>query len=302
MATGVTYVDSAGEEYFQPAEIVILSAYVLHNVRLMLLSKIGQPYDPATGKGVVGKNYAYQSMGSVNVFYKDRIMNPFIGAGALASVIDEFNGDNFDHTGLGFIGGGYIASMTTGGRPIEMIYTPDGTPTWGLEWKKAAAQSYLRSSYISCHGSCMSHRSNYLDLDPTYRDKFGQPMLRMTFDFTDNERAMANYLVDKAAAIGLQMDGAIGVKKNYRKGSWNVVPYQTTHNTGGTITGDNPKTSVINKYLQSWDVPNLFVTGSGAFPQNAGYNPTNTVAALAYFAAQKIRSDYLKRPGALVQA
>lgn len=300
-ATGVTYVNSAGEEFFQPASIVILSAYVLHVVRLLLLSKIGQPYDPNTGEGVVGKNYAYQSMGSVNVFYKDKIMNPFIGAGALASVIDEYNGDNFDHTGLGFIGGGYIASMTTGGRPIEMIYTPEGTPDWGLAWKKAAAQYYLRSSYISCHGSCMSHRGNYLDLDPNYRDKFGQPMLRMTFDFTDNERKMANYLVDRAAEVGLRMDGAIGVKKNYRKGPWSVVPYQTTHNTGGAITGDNPKTSVVNKYLQSWDVPNLFVMGAGAFPQNAGYNPTNTVAALAYFSAAKIKSDYLKHPGALVQ-
>jgi gluconate 2-dehydrogenase alpha chain len=302
MATGVTYVDPSGQEYFQPAEMVIMSAYVLHNVRLLLLSRIGKPYDPDTQTGQVGKNYAYQTMGSVNVFYKDKIMNPFIGAGALASVIDEFNGDNFDHTGLGFFGGGYIASMTTGGRPIEMIYTPEGTPGWGLEWKKAAAHNYLRSSYISCHGSCMSHRGNYLDLDPTYRDKFGRPMLRMTFDFTDNERTMANYLVDKAGEVGLQMDGAAGIKKNYRKGPWSVVPYQTTHNTGGAITGDSPRNSVVNKYLQSWDVPNVFVMGAGAFPQNAGYNPTGHLAALAYLSAAKIRSDYLKRPGALVQA
>ncbi|MDB5582362.1 MAG: family oxidoreductase [Bradyrhizobium sp.] len=301
-ATGVTYIDSAGQEFFQPAKIVILSAYVLHNVRLMLLSKIGTPYDPKTGEGVVGKNYAYQTMGSVNVFMKDKIMNPFIGAGALASVIDEFNGDNFDHSGLGFIGGGYIASMTTGGRPIEMIYTPEGVPDWGLEWKKSAAQTYLRTAFISCHGSVMAHRGNYLDLDPTYKDRLGRPMLRMTFDFTDNERKMNQFSVDKAAEVGLAMDGAASVKKNYRKGSFNVVPYQTTHNTGGTITGDNPKTSVVNKYLQSWDVPNLFVMGAGAFPQNAGYNPTNTLAALTYFSAAAIKSHYLKSPGPLVQA
>ena len=60
------------------------------------------------------------------------------------------------------------------------------------------------------------------------------------------------------------------------------MPYQTTHNTGGAIMGDNPKNSVVNKYLQSWDVPNVFSMGAGAFPQNAGYNPTGTVAALAY--------------------
>src|SRR6201996_8272763 len=249
-ATGVTYVNSAGEEFFQPANVVVLSAYILQNVRLMLLSKIGQPYDPKTGEGVVGKNYAYQTMGSVNVFV-DKILNPFIGAGALATVVDEFNGDNFDHTGLGFIGGGYIAQMHTGGRPIEMIYTPTGTPAWGAKWKKAAADNYLRSVNISCHGSMMAHRGNYLDLDPEYRDSFGRPMLRMTFDFTDNERKMSQFMVDKAAAIGLAMDGASGVKKNYRKGSWNVVPYQTTHNTGGTLTGENTGTLVVNKNLPS---------------------------------------------------
>ncbi len=300
-ATGVTYVNSAGEEFFQPANVVVLSAYILQNVRLLLLSKIGQPYDPNTGEGVVGKNYAYQTMGSVNVFV-DKILNPFIGAGALATVVDEFNGDNFDHSGLGFIGGGYIAQMHTGGRPIEMIYTQPGVPKWGAEWKKAAAHNYLRSVNISCHGSNMSHRGNYLDLDPTYRDSFGRPMLRMTFDFTDNELKMSHYLVDKAASIAQAMDGVTAVKRNYRTGSWSVVPYQTTHNTGGTIMGDNPKNSVVNKYLQSWDVSNLFVTGSGAFPQNAGYNPTGTVAALTYHAAAAIKNQYLKSPGPLVHA
>ena len=65
------------------------------------------------------------------------------------------------------------------------------------------------------------------------------------------------------------------------------MPYQTTHNTGGAIMGDNPANSVVNKYLQSWDVPNVFSLGAGAFPQNAGYNPTGTVAALAYLAARR---------------
>jgi gluconate 2-dehydrogenase alpha chain len=66
--------------------------------------------------------------------------------------------------------------------------------------------------------------------------------------------------------------------------------------------GVDPKTSVLNRYLQSWDVPNLFVTGASAFPQNAGYNPTGTVAALAYWSAAAIRNQYLKSPGSLVDA
>jgi gluconate 2-dehydrogenase alpha chain len=300
-ATGVSFVNSAGEEFFQPAEMVILSAYVLQNVRLLLLSGIGKPYDPMTGEGVVGKNYAYQTMSSVNVFYDDKILNPFIGAGAMATVIDDFNGDNFDHSGLGFIGGAYIAGMVTGGRPIEMIYTPEGTPAWGMAWKKAAAANYLKSFSISVHGSCMSHRGNYLDLDPTYRDIHGRPMLRMTFDFTPNEHKMSDYLTDRAAEVARAMKPR-EIKLNRRTGSWNVTPYQTTHNTGGAIMGATPADSVVNKFLQSWDVPNVFSLGAGAFPQNAGYNPTGTVAALTYHAAHEIVTRYIKSPGPLVQA
>jgi gluconate 2-dehydrogenase alpha chain len=64
--------------------------------------------------------------------------------------------------------------------------------------------------------------------------------------------------------------------------------------------GTDPKTSALNRYLQSWDVPNLFVLGATAFPQNAGYNPTATVAALAYWAADAIVNRYQKAPGPLV--
>ena len=300
-ATGVTYVTSAGEEFFQPAEMVFIGAYILQNVRLLLLSGIGKPYDPKSGTGVVGKNYAYQTMSSVDVFFDDKIINPFIGAGALATVIDDFNGDNFDHGGLGFIGGAYIAGMITGGRPIEMIRTPEGTPAWGLEWKHAAAKNYLRAFNLSIHGSNMSCRGNYLDLDPTYRDIHGRPMLRMTFDFNENDHKMSNYLTDRAIEVAKAM-GVREYKANRRVGSWSVVPYQTTHNTGGAIMGDNPGNSVINKYLQTWDVPNVFSMGAGAFPQNAGYNPTGTVAALTYHSARAVIDRYLKNPGPLVQA
>jgi gluconate 2-dehydrogenase alpha chain len=147
----------------------------------------------------------------------------------------------------------------------------------------------------------MSHRNNYLDLDPTYRDIYGRPLMRMTFDFTDNEHKMSDYLTDRATDIAKAMNAReIHAKK--RTGHYSIVPYQTTHNTGGAIMGADPKTSVVNKYLQSWDLHNLFVLGACAFPQNAGYNPTGTVAALAYHTAAAIKTQYLKNPGFLVQA
>jgi gluconate 2-dehydrogenase alpha chain len=297
-ATGVTYLDESGESVFQPAAIVVLSAYTLENVRLMLLSGIGKPYDPRTGEGVVGKNYAYQITSSVNVFYDDKLINPFIGAGALGMIVDDFNGDNFDHTGKGFIGGGYLGVVNTGARPIESHPTPDNTPAWGGAWKQAVAQNYLKTVTISTHGAVMSHRGNALDLDPTYADPFGRPLLRMTFDFTANEHAMSDFLTARAAQVGQAMGGR-EVKVNKRSGAYDIVPYQTTHNTGGAIIGADPNTSAVNRYLQSWDVSNVFVLGSCAFPQNAGYNPLGTVAALVDASAEAITQRYVKAPGAL---
>jgi gluconate 2-dehydrogenase alpha chain len=81
-----------------------------------------------------------------------------------------------------------------------------------------------------------------------------------------------------------------------------VVPYQSTHNTGGTIMGANPRDSALNKYLQSWDCHNLFVVGANVFPHNASYNPTGPVGALAYWTADAIKNLYLKDPGPLVPA
>jgi gluconate 2-dehydrogenase alpha chain len=154
---------------------------------------------------------------------------------------------------------------------------------------------------VATHGAVMSHRGNYLDLDPTYRDVHGRPLMRMTFDFQDNERKMSAYLTDRATEIARAMKPR-EINAKPRTGHYDIVPYQTTHNTGGAIMGADPSSIVVNQYLQSWDVANLFVMGACAFPQNAGYNPTGTVGALTYRAAEAIKSQYLKNPGPLVQA
>ena len=299
-ATGVTYVDAQGREFEQPANIVISCAFAQHNVHLLLLSKIGEPYDPVGNTGVVGRNYAYQITSAVDVFLNENL-NPFMGAGALGQAIDEFNGDNFDHGPHGFIGGGYIALWSTGGRPILQHYLPEGTPKWGAGWKQALKDNYLKAASIVTHGSVMSYRDAYLDLDPTYRDVFGSPLLRMTFDFHKNELDMSGFLTEKATLIAKAMKPRSFHAKP-RGGHYSIVPYQTTHNTGGAVMGDDPRTSVVNRYLQCWDVPNLFVMGACVFPQNGGYNPTGTIGALTYWAADAIKNRYLKNPGPLVQA
>jgi gluconate 2-dehydrogenase alpha chain len=302
-ATGVTYVDSSGAEWEQPADLVILCAFQLFNVQLLLLSGIGKPYDPKSGDGQIGRNFSHQTMSTALGFFdKDKYnFNPFIASGSIGMCIDEFNGDNFDHGPHGFVGGGYLGQVQTNGRPIQTTAVPPGTPAWGLKWKQALRDNYLSTLNTSgaVHASFYSYRDNYLDLDPIYKDRFGRPLMRMTIDLHENELKMSAFLTDKFAEIVEHM-GAKQVVKQPRKGPYDVTQYQTSHLCGGAIMGADRNSSALNRYLQSWDVPNLFVQGASAFPQNAGYNPTGTVGALAYWSAAAIRSQYLKNPGPLV--
>ena len=299
-ATGVTFVDTSNEEWEQPANVVLVCAYALFNVRLMLLSGIGKPYDAEAGEGVVGRNYAYQTTSSVSVILKEKILNPFIATGANGMMIDDYNGDNFDHSGLGFVGGGYMGAGQTNGRPIATRPIPAGTPLWGARWKKATAETYQRAFNLSTHGSSYSYRDCFLDLDPIYEDRFGRPLMRMTFDFHDNELKMSAFLTDRLVEIAKALDPA-EMSPRPRQGPYTLNLYQTTHNTGGTVMGTDPATSVLNRYCQSWDVHNVFVPGGASvFPQNHGYNPTGTVGALAYWTADAIRDRYLKNPGPLM--
>ncbi len=300
IATGVTYIDGQGREVFQPAGMVVLCAFGHHNPILMLQSGIGQPYDPETRTGVVGRNYTYQTMTGVDVFYDgEKRINPFMGAGALGTAIDDFNNGSFDHSGLGFIGGGYIAAYQTGGRPIYHHPVPPGTPRWGAEWKAAVRRHYNSTVSIGFHGSSTPHPNNYIGLDRSYTDAFGQPLGMMTFDFPYNDRLMARHITAKMAEIGKAMGGK-AMSVGWLDEHYSIVPYQTTHNSGGAIMGEDPATSVVNRYLQSWDVHNLWVMGASAFAQNAGYNPTDTVGALTYWAADAMIKQYLKSPRPLV--
>jgi gluconate 2-dehydrogenase alpha chain len=298
-ATGVTYVDARGNEIEQPASIVVLASYCFNNTRLLLLSGIGTPYDPQTGRGVVGRNYSYQTGGRVYAFFDDREFNPFIGGGMVNTSIDELNGDVINRSELGFVGGAYVNCTNPGASPIKSKPLPHGTPRWGAEWKKAVAYNYRRVLGIHIHGSCMSYRQHYLDLDPTYRDAYGLPLLRMTFDWHENERRMLAWTYERCIEIAKAMKPsryhAHAVPMKY-----SIVPYQSTHNVGGAVMGADPSTSVVNKYLQSWDVPNLFVVGGSAFPQNAAQGPTATIGMLACWAADSIKEIYVPKPGPMV--
>jgi len=300
--TSVTYVDTrSGEEFEQPAGLVILGAYVFNNVLLMLYSGIGTPYDPVTGEGTVGRNYCYQYTGSgTTVFFEDRETNPFMATGAFGTIIDDFNGDNFDHSGLGFIGGGHISAGLSNGRPIGTRAVPPGTPSWGREWKQATAKWYRRWFNVQGTACNYAYRDNYLSLDPNYKDALGRPLIRLTYNFKENDYKIGVFLSEKATEIARAMNPTIVTPARYRQGNYDLRPYQSTHNTGGTIMGSDPSKSVVNRYLQSWDADNLFIMGASVFPQNQSYNPTGPLGALAYWSADAIITRYLPSPGPLV--
>ena len=112
LATGLIYRDRQGREHVQPAARVFLTGFTLSNVRLLLLSGIGEPYDPQTGRGVVGRNYAYQTMSYPQVFYDESVhINPFMRSGANGTVIADFAGDRLDYWVSGFGTGGTLKGV-----------------------------------------------------------------------------------------------------------------------------------------------------------------------------------------------
>lgn len=286
-ATGVKYVDvQTGEEFEQPADIVVVTSYTLNNSRLLLLSDLGTPYDPDTGKGVIGKNYCYQITAGATGFYKDKY-NAYMGAGALGATVDDYNGDNFDHTDLNFIHGGSITVKQYGKRPIQSNVIPRDTPTWGKEFKAQSLKYFNRSISVDAQGASMPHRNNYLSLDPTYKDSYGNPLIRLTYDFTKQDKELYKYISQRCKEIHEEM-GADFAEERSMAEHFDILPAQNDHITGGVIMGDDPATSAVNNYLQMWDVDNVFVIGASAFAHNGGYNPTGTVGAFAYRAAEGI--------------
>jgi len=302
-ATGVMYVDTkTGEEYEQPADVVVLSGFTFTNNRLLMLSELGQPYDPKTGNGVIGRNLNGQfniTFLGARGFFDKKKFNLYMGAGALGATMSDYAADNFDHSKLDFLGGGAIEYRQYGDGAIASNHVPKGTPAWGKEFKKNSLFYANRNLQVWYTPNVMSWNHNYYDLDPTYKDDFGDPLLRATNKYTDQDRNIAQFGVDKCKEIMEEM-GADIVDTDEVPEEFDHI-YQGGHYAGGVIMGEDPKTSAVNNYLQMWDVDNLFVVGGSSFPQFPGHHPTPTIGALAYRASEGIEK-YLKDGGPLVQA
>jgi gluconate 2-dehydrogenase alpha chain len=299
-ATGVQYVGANGEEFFQPAEIVVLASFTLSNVRLLALSKIGTQYDPVARKGTLGRYLTHQVDYGTKVFMP-KPLNLFMGSGAVGLRLPDVDGDRVKPED-GVLRGGMIYFLANGNRPIANFgFVPQGSAAknWGPEWKKAALDWADRVLTVAISGEHLSYRHNFMDLDPAYTDKFGDPLLRFTMDWTDHEHHQRALGARVAAQLGKEMGGKTDEYRPARP-KYNVINYQSTHIQGGATMGPTPDISVVNRYSQHWNMPNLWVVGASSFPQNPSHNPTLTVLAAAYWAADALIKRYLKNPGKLV--
>ena len=300
-ATGVAYYGPDGSDNTIEAELVILAPFIYDNTRLLLLSKTEKfPNGLANSSGHVGKHLMAHIGPRVFAAFDDRFVNIYMGPSAQKHSLDDFNADNFDHSGLGFIRGAQISvspsDLEAGpiGAAVSMN-PPPGMPRWGAAYRDFLAKYFARYAAIVAQTENLPYADQTIDLDPNVRDAWGLPAPRLTYDWRrPNELARAEFMLRKLEEMGRAM-GAAHV--------WSAPQGQGApgaHHEGGTRMGSDLKTSVVNRYGQSWDIPNLFIIGSSTHPSQSGFNPTLTIQALTYMSADAIVNRYKNRPGPLV--
>jgi gluconate 2-dehydrogenase alpha chain len=288
-ATGVTYVTD-GAEFFQPARVVLVASYTYENSRLLLLSKSKAfPKGLSNNHGQVGRHYLSHAQGGGVTALFPFNLNTWYGLPAQGIAVDDFADDNFDHGGLDFIGGGNLW-VYSDRRPIAAanMSTFGRTPGWGAEWKAFVKQNADRTNNAYLQKTTFPYEDNYLDLDPETKDPLGDPVIRITADFKDNERRLATFIQDKMEAW-YRAAGAIEIQRG-PLGTMGV----TTHAYGGTRMGDNPETNVVNRWGFSHEVPNLGVLGASVMGTSGARNPTLTAQALAWRTAEHLVKNWKK--------
>jgi len=314
LVTAARYYDPQGNVHIQPGTVFFNGMWGYNMIRIMLLAGVGPHYNwssiPANVTGSVGRGLTngylpYQGT-NVSGTLPNIGGNAYpAGNGSGGSVdIYDLMDDNFDHTGLNFIGGSEIgAGGYPGGGPGNITFAGGvSSASMGPSFKTTQKGKYLPTT-TTLSSTPFAHdlptTDNYVDLDPHYTDMYGDPLARLTYDWTPNAYVGAAYLVDKVAAIFTQM-GAQNVKKT------SVVSYPAAHNDwwghhlrGGCRIGANSATSVWNKWNQCWTVNNIF--GAGEITNTSGDNvPSGTHVAgpQSYVAAEGIKM-YLANPGLL---
>jgi choline dehydrogenase-like flavoprotein len=278
--TGAVYFDEKKNVHLQKAKAVVVCANGGETPRLLLMSANKQfPNGLANSSGYVGKNLMFNG-GAISIGLFDQPINDYKGF-AVSRILHDFY--ELDPQKVGFCGGGGLdARFDVTPINFAMGGLPPGTPSWGKEFKSALSHNFTRTFEIFCHTTSLPVMNNSISLDDEVKDAWGLPALRLTYKDHADDLKTANWLNVHAQNI---MDAAGAVKK----WSFPVGEQQFgVHLLGTCRMGNDPKTSVINIDHRTHDVKNLFLCDGGSFVTSGRGQPTMTIEALAFRAADRI--------------
>jgi gluconate 2-dehydrogenase alpha chain len=283
--SGVEYIDANGNWQIQPARTVILCSYTFENVRLLLLSGDRRhPNGLGNNTGQVGKHLMVKTWSDVSGTCPEIVFNAHTGPSAQMWGLDDFIAADFDSVAHGFVGGA-TPNIENQRLPIQISREalPPNVPGWGKPYKDHLRE-WQHICAVRLQPDALPYRTNYLDLDPRHRDRsgLGMPVLRITYDMQPNEHRMSDFMETKAEEIL----HAIGATTAWRGPRFAGVI--SSHELGGCRMGHDPAASVLSPDLGVHDTPGLYVFGTAAFPTCHGVNPTLTMWAICYRAAEAL--------------
>jgi gluconate 2-dehydrogenase alpha chain len=220
----------------------------------------------------------------VDGYFPDIVFNRHTGPAAQGVVLDDFLSTSYDGSQHGFLGGATLGAENQF-LPLQISREslPPEVSRWGETYKRHI-QQWQHLGVIRIQPDTLPYRTNYLDLDPQFRDRsaLGLPVVRITYDLQPNEHRLANWMEGKAEEI-LRAMGATSTWRGPR-----FTGVGSSHDLGGCRMGHDPSTSVVNAELAVHDTPGLYVLGSAVCPSCPGINPTLTLWALCVRAADRL--------------
>jgi choline dehydrogenase-like flavoprotein len=277
----VLYSDAHGREQSQKAKAVIICANGAETPRLLLNSASDRhPDGLANSSGFVGRNLMYNAHALAHALF-EHPLNEYKGVQVTRIIHDFYESD----PSRGFYGGGgFSARPLYSATPISfaLLGLPPDAPRWGAKYKDVLAANFNHQMSMACSTTSLPLDSNNITIDPTHRDRWGRPSVRVTYRDHDDDLAMAQFLQDRA----MELVDAAGATKAWR------VPVTATRNgvhlLGTCRMGDDPQTSVVDRYHRSHDIPNLFMCDGSSLVSSGRGQPTMTIMALAFRAAEHI--------------
>lgn len=274
--TGVSYFDADGRSVDLEADRVVLACYALENARLLLASGIN-------GNGQVGKHLMTHAFGFFMGLTKEP-SNPYMGTLVASTSIEDFSGELVHEYDPTVLWGAPIISWPGDYQPIEIAHAlPPSVPRWGAGFRDWMRDNYAHVWSMYSQTANIPTHDTYVDLDPRRKDPWGQPALRMTHGWGEWDQKMVEFLLGIKRKIAREM-GLTYWWEETTKPDYHL----STHEVGTHRMGEDPATSVVNVYGRSHECDNLYVVGGGQFPSYHGYNPTETIWAMAYMTADDI--------------